>query len=81
MTSIDQDPIEAITLYQIAIEMSDRGNQDLAAEIIRIAATLEPKFESAYCNMGSCCDKFGQFSGGTGVPAPVPGIIPKSPPG
>jgi len=40
MNSLHPDSVEAATLYQMARDMSDKGNHDLAREILNIADTL-----------------------------------------
>lgn len=40
MNSLHQDSAEEVILCQMAREMSDRGNHDLAREILNIAVTL-----------------------------------------
>jgi len=61
MRSFDQVPLEAITLYRCALEMSGRGNHESALKNLSIAIILAPKFAVAYCEMGYCYDKLGRF--------------------
>ena len=60
MNSISQI-LEVLTLNRMAIEMSGRGNHDLALETLNIAVTLAPKFGSAVCEMGCCYEKLGRY--------------------
>jgi tetratricopeptide (TPR) repeat protein len=61
MRTFDQIPLEAITLYRCALEMSGRGNHESALKNLSIAVVLAPKFALAYCEMGYCYEKLGRF--------------------
>jgi tetratricopeptide (TPR) repeat protein len=61
MNSFNQIPLEAITLYRIALEMSVRGNHELALKNLSTAVMLAPKFALAHCEMGRCYEKLGRF--------------------
>jgi tetratricopeptide (TPR) repeat protein len=61
MTSFSQIPLEAITLYRRAREMSARGNQELALTYLSNAVLIAPQFASALREMGYCYEKLGRF--------------------
>lgn len=61
MNTFNQIPLEAITLYRQAIEMSGRGHYELALKNLGTAVMLAPKFALAYCEMGRCYEKLGWF--------------------
>ena len=61
MSSISQIPLEAITLYRKAIEMSGRGDHDSALKYLSNAVMIAPQFASAICEMGHCYEKLGRF--------------------
>jgi tetratricopeptide (TPR) repeat protein len=61
MNSFNQIPLEAITLYRQALEMSGRGNYELALKNLGTAVMLAPKFALAYCEMGRCYEKLERF--------------------
>jgi tetratricopeptide (TPR) repeat protein len=61
MSSFDQIPLEAITLYRRAVEMSYRGNHELALKNLSTAVMLAPKYTSALCEMGHCYEKLGRY--------------------
>jgi tetratricopeptide (TPR) repeat protein len=61
MNSYHQIPLEAITLYRKAIEMSGRGNHESSLKILGTAVMLAPKFTLAHCEMGCCYEKLGRF--------------------
>ena len=61
MSSISQIPLEAITLYRKAIEMSGRGDHESALKYLSNAVTIAPQFASAICEMGHCYEKLGRF--------------------
>jgi tetratricopeptide (TPR) repeat protein len=61
MSSLSQIPLEAITLYRKAIEMSGRGNHELALKYLSNAVVIAPQFTSAICEMGHCYEKLGRF--------------------
>jgi len=64
MSSSRQIPLEAITLYRRALEMSGRGDHESALKYLSNAVTLAPKFASAICEMGHCYEKLGRFPEG-----------------
>jgi tetratricopeptide (TPR) repeat protein len=61
MNSFSQIPLEAITLYRKALEMSGRGNHELALTYLSNAVMIAPQFASAICEMGHCYEKLGRF--------------------
>ena len=61
MNSLSQIPLEAIILYRKAIEMSGRGNNELALKYLINAVLIAPQFASAFCEMGYCYEKLGRF--------------------
>ena len=61
MNSFNQIPLEAITLYRQALEMSGRGNYESALKNLGTAVMLAPKFALAYCEMGRCYEKLGRL--------------------
>jgi len=61
MNSFHQIPLEAITLYRIALEMSIRGNHELALKNLSTSVMLAPNFALAHCEMGRCYEKLGRF--------------------
>jgi len=61
MNSFHQIPLEAITLYRKAIELSGRGNHTSALDYLSIAVMIAPQFTSAICEMGNCYQKLGRF--------------------
>jgi tetratricopeptide (TPR) repeat protein len=61
MSYFHQIPLEAITLYRKAREMSGSGNHELALKYLSNAVVLAPKFTLAYCEMGRCYEKLGWF--------------------
>jgi len=61
MRSLDTIPLEAITLYRQALEMSTMGNHESALKNLSSAVMLAPKFALAHCEMGHCYEKLGRF--------------------
>jgi tetratricopeptide (TPR) repeat protein len=61
MNTFHQIPLEAITLYRQALEMSGRGNHESALKYLSTAVTIAPQFASAICEMGHCYEKLGRF--------------------
>jgi len=61
MSSSRHIPLEAITLYRRALEMSGRGDHESALKYLSNAVTLAPQFASAICEMGHCYEKLGRF--------------------
>jgi tetratricopeptide (TPR) repeat protein len=61
MSYFHQIPLEAITLYRQALELSGKGNHELALKNLDTAVMLAPKFALAYCEMGRCYEKLGRF--------------------
>jgi tetratricopeptide (TPR) repeat protein len=61
MNSYHKIPIEAITLYRCAIEMSYRGNHETALKNLSTAVMLAPQFALALCEMGYCYEKLGRY--------------------
>jgi tetratricopeptide (TPR) repeat protein len=61
MNSFRQIPLEAITLYRGALEMSGKGNHESALKNLSTAVVLAPKFALAYCEMGRCYEKLGRY--------------------
>jgi len=61
MSSSRKIPLEAITLYRRALEMSGRGDHESALKYLSNAVTLAPQFASAICEMGHCYEKLGRF--------------------
>jgi tetratricopeptide (TPR) repeat protein len=61
MSSFNQIPLEAISLYRLALEMSRDGNHELALKNLSTAVMLAPKFALAHCEMGRCYEQLGRF--------------------
>jgi tetratricopeptide (TPR) repeat protein len=61
MGSPDIIPLEAITLYRKAKELSGKGNHELALKYLSSAVMIAPLFASAICEMGYCYEKLGRF--------------------
>jgi len=61
MNSYHQIPLEAITLYRCAVEMSSRGNHETALKNLSTAVLLAPQFAGALCEMGYCYEKLGRY--------------------
>jgi tetratricopeptide (TPR) repeat protein len=61
MNSFHQIPLEAVTLYRCAIELSGRGNHELALKYLSNAVMLAPQFALALCEMGYCYEKLGRY--------------------
>jgi tetratricopeptide (TPR) repeat protein len=61
MNSFSHIPLEAITLYRRALEMSGRGNHELALKYLSSAVIIAPKFTTAICEMGYCYEKMGRL--------------------
>jgi tetratricopeptide (TPR) repeat protein len=61
MNTFHQIPLEAITLYRGALEMSGRGNHESALKNLSTAVLLAPKFVLAHCEMGRCYEKLGRY--------------------
>jgi len=61
MNPCSETPLEAITLYRKALEMSMKGNHELALKSLSTAVMLAPKFAIAHCEMGRCYEKLGRF--------------------
>jgi tetratricopeptide (TPR) repeat protein len=61
MNSFGHIPLEAITLYRKALEMSGRGNHEQALKFLSNAVIIAPKFTTAICEMGYCYEKLGRL--------------------
>jgi tetratricopeptide (TPR) repeat protein len=61
MITFSQIPLEAIVLYRKALEMSGRGNHELALKYLSNAVMIAPQFATAICEMGYCYEKLGRF--------------------
>jgi tetratricopeptide (TPR) repeat protein len=61
MNSFHQIPLEAVTLYRRAVELSGRGNHVLALKYLSNAVMLAPQFALALCEMGYCYEKLGRY--------------------
>jgi tetratricopeptide (TPR) repeat protein len=61
MSPFTQIPLEAITLYRNALEMSGRGKHELALKNLDTAVMVAPKFALAYGEMGRGYEKLGRF--------------------
>ena len=61
MSSLNHIPLEAITLYRKAIEISGKGNPEQALKYLSHAITIAPKFTTAICEMGHCYEKLGRL--------------------
>jgi tetratricopeptide (TPR) repeat protein len=61
MNSFSHIPLEAITLYRMALEMSGRGNHELALKYLNSAVIIAPNFTTAICEMGYCYEKMGRL--------------------
>ena len=61
MSSFSQIPLEAITLYRKALEMSGRGKHKEALKYLSNAVMIAPQFSSAHCEMGRCYENLGRF--------------------
>jgi tetratricopeptide (TPR) repeat protein len=54
-------PLAAIVLYRMALEMSVRGNHELALKYLSNAVMIAPQFTLAICEMGYCYEKLGRY--------------------
>ena len=54
-------PLAAIVLYRMALEVSVRGNHELALKYLNDAVTMAPQFTLAICEMGYCYEKLGRY--------------------
>jgi tetratricopeptide (TPR) repeat protein len=54
-------PMAAIIAYRMALEVSVRGNHELALKYLSNAVMLAPQFTLAICEMGKCYEKLGQY--------------------
>ena len=54
-------PIAAIVFYRMALEMSVRGNHELALKYLNDAVIIAPQFTLAICEMGYCYEKLGRY--------------------
>ena len=61
MDSFRQIPLEAINLYRWALEMSGRGDHELALKYLSHSLLLAPHFSSAICEMGRCYENLGRY--------------------
>jgi tetratricopeptide (TPR) repeat protein len=61
MSSLNHIPLEAITLYRKALEMSGKGNHEQALKYLSNAVTIAPTFTTAICEMGYCYEKLGRM--------------------
>ena len=61
MSTFSRIPLEAITLYRRAIDMSGKGNHESALKNLSTAIMLAPEFALAHCEMGRCYEKMGRF--------------------
>jgi len=61
MSSLNRIPLDAIILYRKAIEMSGKGNHELALKYLSNAVMIAPKFTTAICEMGNCYEKLGRL--------------------
>jgi hypothetical protein len=57
MCSFHQIPLVAVILYWRAVELSGRGNHELALTPLRNAVMVAPQFALALCEMGYCYEK------------------------
>jgi tetratricopeptide (TPR) repeat protein len=61
MIPFHQIPLSAIILYRMALEVSVRGNHELALKHLSNAVVLAPQFTLAICEMGYCYEKLGRY--------------------
>ncbi len=61
MSSLNHVPLEAITLYRKALEMSGKGNHEQALKFLSNAVTIAPGFTTAICEMGHCYENLGRM--------------------
>jgi tetratricopeptide (TPR) repeat protein len=61
MNSFHEIPLEAIRLYMSAIELSWKGQHDLALKNLTTAVTVAPQFTAALCEMGQCYKKLRRY--------------------
>jgi tetratricopeptide (TPR) repeat protein len=54
-------PLAAIVLYRMALEVSVRGNHELALKYLSDAVMIAPQFTLAICEMGYCYEKLGRY--------------------
>jgi len=54
-------PLAAIVLYRMALEMSVKGNHELALKYLSDAVMIAPQFTLAICEMGYCYEKLGRY--------------------
>ena len=61
MIPLHQIPLAAIILYRMSLEVSVRGNHELALKHLSNAIMLAPQFTLAICEMGYCYEKLGRY--------------------
>jgi tetratricopeptide (TPR) repeat protein len=61
MTTLSTVPLEALSLYRQALEMSVSGNHESAINYLSRAVKIAPQFTTAICEMGYCYEKIGRF--------------------
>jgi len=61
MNSFHQTPLEAITLYRKALELTGTGNYESALKYLSNAVVIAPQFATAICEMGYCYEKLGRL--------------------
>jgi tetratricopeptide (TPR) repeat protein len=54
-------PLAAIIFYRMALQMSLRGNHELALKYLSDAIMIAPQFTLAMCEMGYCYEKLGRY--------------------
>jgi len=54
-------PIEAQYLYAKALEASDHEKYEAALRYFRQAVIIAPRFSKAFCGIGNCLEKLGQY--------------------
>ena len=61
MDYLNNVPLEALTLYRIALHHSNKGDHKSAIKYLSNALLLVPTFYTALCEMGLCFEKLGMY--------------------
>jgi tetratricopeptide (TPR) repeat protein len=59
--SLNHIPLEAIILFRQALELSNKGNIELALAHLGKAVMIAPMFQKALCEMGYCYEKLDRY--------------------
>ena len=55
-------PIEAQYLYRKAMELSLKGQTEMALNYLRQAVVIAPRYSQAYIQMGNCLARLGRYT-------------------